>query len=310
MNYLGEYEQLKMRIIISGGTGLVGSKLTALLKEEGHEVWHLSRNRKSSLADKTILWDVKSGELAVQEMEGADYIIHLAGAGLADKHWSKEYKQLIASSRIQSTKLLYNTLKKLKRLPKGVVSASAVGYYGLSTTDNIYGEDDPPGGDFLATTCVEWEKEVDRISTLGLKTSKIRIGLVLSKEGGALKEIAKPVKIGFGAPLGSGNQFMPWVHIEDLCRIFMHCMDNSLSDTFNGVAPEHINNRDFTKKVGQTLKRPLWLPNVPAFVLKLILGERAQLVLEGSRVSSQKIEKSGYQFRYRSLQEALHNIYG
>lgn len=298
-----------MKILISGGTGLVGSRLTTMLEEEGHHVWHLSRSPQSNSSNNTIVWDTQNGTLDAEKLKDVDYIFHLAGAGVADKAWTKAYKNMIAASRIDSTRLLYKTLKLLKDKPKGLTSASAVGYYGIMTSENIYVESDAPGSEFLAETCVNWEREVDKLRTLGIKVSKIRIGLVLSKRGGALKEIAKAVKFGFGAPLGNGTQYMPWIHLDDLCRMFMHCMHQELEDTFNGVAPEHIDNRGFTKQLARILRKPLFLPNVPSFVLKLILGERAQLVLNGSRVSSDKIRKNGFIFKFETLNEALNDLY-
>lgn len=298
-----------MKILISGGTGLVGSRLTEMLEEEGHNVTLLSRCPQSHESIKTIVWDPKNQQLDAEDLKGIDYIFHLAGAGVAGKAWTNSYKKMIASSRIESTQLLYDTIKMLEQKPKGLVSASAVGYYGIRTTDNIYLENDPPDDDFLADTCVKWEKEVNKLSTLGMKVSKIRIGLVLSKKGGALKEIARPAKIGFGAPIGSGAQYMPWIHIDDLCRMFIHCMHQEMEDTFNGVAPEHINNRDFTRKLARVLNKPLWLPKVPSFIMKLLLGERAQLVLQGSRISAEKIQKKGFEFKFESLKEALLDLY-
>ena len=196
------------------------------------------------------------------------------------------------------------------KFPTAFISSSAIGYYGIITSDKIYEEDDTPGNDFLAETCVKWESVVDQFETVKIRTVKIRTGIVLSTDGGALVEIAKPIKYNFGAAIGSGKQYIAWIHVEDLCNMYIHAIENeSMHGAFNAVAPQHMTNKDFTKGVAHQLKKILWLPNVPAFVLKLMLGKRAQLVLEGCRVSSSKILKTGFQFKYPLLKEALQNLY-
>jgi len=175
--------------------------------------------------------------------------------------------------------------------------------------EHIFSEEDPPGTDFLGKTCRLWENSVDQIAQMNIPAAKIRIGIVLSEKGGALKEMAQPVKMGFGAPLGSGKQYMPWIHIDDLCEIFIHAMENKLLGAYNAAAPEQVNNSTFTKALAKVLKKPLWLPNVPEFIMKLILGSRSLLVLEGSRVDPKKIQSTGFSFRYKSLKPALENLY-
>lgn len=303
---------MKNKVLISGGSGLVGTELTAMLVKKGYEVAHLSRSSSSISPNiKTIVWDVEKMDLNAADIATYDHIIHLAGAGIVDEKWTEERKQVILESRTKSAELLKNAIAQNEKKPESFISASAVGYYGFVTSDHIFKESDNPGNDFLANTCVAWEEAVDEVGQLGINTSKIRIGLVMSEKGGALKEMAKPIKIGFGAALGSGKQYMPWIHIEDLCRIFIHAMEHKLTGAYNAAAPaeNQVNNIVFTKAVAKALKKPLWLPNVPAFVIKIILGKRALLVLEGSRVDSTKIREQGFEFKYEKLNEALEAIY-
>jgi len=299
---------MNKRVLISGGSGLVGSRLSELLQTKGYEVAHLSRSASNGKI-KTIHWDIKNRKLNASEIEAYDSIIHLAGAGIVDEPWTDKRKKIIQESRTKTAELLKQAIEQNTKKPKVIVSASAVGYYGFVTSEHIFTEEDEPGNDFLADTCVQWEKSVDTIAKLGIPTAKIRIGIVLSKNGGALKEMANPVKYLVGAPLGSGKQYMPWIHIDDLCAIFIHALENKLEGAFNAGAPNQVNNRNFTSTLAKVLNKPLWLPNVPAFVMKLILGKRALLVLEGSRVSCEKIQGSGFSFKFKTLKNALEEIY-
>lgn len=299
---------MNKQVLISGGSGLVGSRLTELLQAKGYEVAHLSRSASDGKV-KTIPWDVVNMQLDAAEIEGYDSIIHLAGAGIVDEPWTEKRKQIIQESRTKTAELLKQAIEQNTKKPEVFVSASAVGYYGFVTTDHIFTEQDEPGNDFLADTCVHWEKSVESIAKLGIPTSKIRIGIVLSKNGGALKEMANPVKYNVGAPLGSGKQYMPWIHIDDLCSIFIYALENKLEGAYNAGAPNQVDNKTFTKTLASVLKKPLWLPNVPAFVMKLILGKRALLVLEGSRVSCKKIQERGFEFQFKDLEVALEKFY-
>lgn len=303
---------MKKKVLISGGSGLVGKKLSEMLIKKGYEVAHLSRSKKS-ISDqiKTIVWDVDKMQLKADEIADYEHIIHLAGAGIVDEAWTEARKKVILESRTKSAELLKMAISKNEKKPESFVSASAVGYYGFVSGEHIFKESDAPGDDFLADTCVAWENAVDQIKNLQIPTSKIRIGLVMTNKGGALKEMAKPIKLGFGAALGSGKQYMPWIHIEDLCRIFIYAMEQKLEGAYNAAAPakNQVDNKTFTKAVAKALKKPLWLPNVPAFVMRIILGSRALLVLEGSRVDSQKIQDKGFEFKYVKLNEALREIY-
>jgi len=299
---------MKKSVLIGGGSGLVGQRLTKMLNEKGYAVSHLSRSAKNTNIP-TIEWDVSNQKLDFSAIENFDYIINLTGAGIVDEPWTEKRKQVIIDSRVKSTQLLAKAIKANSKKPLAFVSASAVGYYGFVTSDKIFSESDEPGTDFLAETCVLWEESVYEIEQLEIPTSKIRIGIVLAKDGGALKEMSKPIKFGVGAPLGSGKQYMPWIHIDDLCRMFIHAMENKLEGPHNAGAPNQVNNKTFTKVLAKVLNRPFFLPNVPAFMMKLILGTRALLVLEGSRVSPEKIQNTGFKFQYTELEGALREIY-
>lgn len=297
-------------MLISGGSGLVGTRISQLLMQKGYLVSHLSRSKSASLEGVGVIqWDVKNEQLEATAIEAFDHIIHLAGAGIVDKAWTEDRIKEIEASRTKSAKLIIDAVRQNKKKPESFVSASAVGYYGFQTSEHIYSEDDQPGDDMLAQTCIAWEDEVDKMNELAIPTAKIRVGIVLSDKGGALKEMAKPFKLGFGAALGSGKQYMPWVHIDDLCRLFIAAMEERWSGAYNGAAPNQVNNLEFSKVLANTLNMPFFLPAVPAFVMRMFLGSRAQLVLEGSRVSAEKVQQKGFEFTYHNLEEALREIY-
>jgi uncharacterized protein (TIGR01777 family) len=298
---------MKKKVLIGGGSGLVGKRLHQLLEAKNYEVWILSRS--STGKKNTIGWDVKNQKLDPPAIEGFEYVINLTGAGIVDEPWTDERKKEIIDSRVKSSELLAKAISQNSKKPISFVSASAVGFYGFVTGEHIFKETDAAGTDFLAETCKLWEQSTDSIKTLGIPTSLIRIGIVLDKNGGALKEMAKPVKLFAAAALGTGKQYLPWIHIDDLCKLFIHAMENKLQGAYNAGAPNQVNNKTFTKVLAKVLKRPFFLPNVPPFVMKLILGTRALLVLEGSRVSPEKIQKTGFEFEFTDLEKALKNIY-
>lgn len=296
-------------VLISGGSGLVGNVLTDLLIEKGYKVGHISRSKSSNERVETIVWNLKNKTIDVEKVVKYDYLINLVGAGIADKKWSEERKKEIIDSRVDSLNFLFEIVKNNKTNFKSIVSASAVGYYGFKPSDNTFTETDQPGDDFLARTCILWEKAVFQFNELKIPTSAVRIGIVLSTKGGALKELARPIKLYSGAPLGSGNQYIPWVHIRDVSNQFIFQMENQLSGPHNSSADEHKTNAEFTKDVAQVLKKPLLLPNVPEFVMKIILGERAMMVLKGNKVSNQKIKNAGFKFEFSTLKDALKDLY-
>lgn len=295
-------------ILITGASGLIGQRLTELLLQKGYHVSQLGRRAKEGPIP-SYTWNVTQRVMDARALENADAIIHLAGAGIADKPWTPQRKQEILESRTHSTRLLFSELKKQNHSVKTIVSASAIGYYGFGGSDEVFTETSKPGTDFLASVTRQWEAEVDTLEQLNLRVVKIRIGIVLSEKGGALKPMVVPVKFFVGSPLGSGRQYLSWIHIDDLCNLFMHAIENeSMSGAYNGVAPAPATNAAFTQALAQVLHRPLWLPKVPAFVLKILLGEMAALVLQGNQVSAQKVQRTSFQFQYPELLGALRHL--
>jgi uncharacterized protein len=295
-------------ILITGASGLIGSRLTELLLEKGYAVRHLGRTKKKD-GVPTYVWDITRGFIEEGALESVDAIIHLAGAGIADEPWTAKRKQEILESRTHSTTLLFRTLKHTPHAVTSFVSASAIGYYGFARTDEVFTEDSRAGNDFLSDVVKKWEAEIDTIQEAGIRTVKIRIGIVLSEKGGALKEMAQPVRMFVGAPLGSGRQMMSWIHIDDLCRMFIFALENpSMQGAYNAVAPHWISNKELTQAIAKTISRPLILPNVPAFVLKFMLGEMASLILEGSKVSAAKIQATGFSYDFPEINSALQNL--
>jgi uncharacterized protein (TIGR01777 family) len=293
------------KILITGASGLIGTQLTHMFLQRGHEVSHLGRSKKSGNVP-SFTWDVERGVIDDEAFKNVDTVIHLAGAGVADKRWTEKRKREILQSRTQSTALLARYLEKNQHV-KTVVSASAIGYYGFGFDDQEFTEESKAGSDFLAQVVKAWESEVDKISRK--RVVKLRIGIVLSAEGGALKEMATPVRLGVGAPLGSGKQQISWIHIHDLCRMFMQAAeDHTMHGAYNATGPYAITNKELTQAIAKQLRKPLWLPAVPAFVLKIMIGEMADIVLSGSKVSSQKIRQAGFTFQYPTLEGALADL--
>lgn len=296
------------KVLITGASGLVGSRLTELLLSKKMEVVHVGRTKRNGSVP-SFAWDVDKQQMDAKALAGVDAIVHLAGAGVADKRWTPTRKKEILDSRVQSTRLLYQILKEEKHSVKNIVSASAIGYYGFGLSDQLFTEERPPATDFLASVTTEWEKEVDAIRELEIRVVKIRIGIVLSNKGGALKEMARPIQFGVGAPLGTGQQVMSWIHIDDLCEMFCKAIqDRSLAGAYNGVAPNPVTNAELTKAIASILKKPLWLPNVPPFVLRLLVGEMADIVVNGSKVSAEKILATRFKFQYSQIDDALRNL--
>jgi len=297
-----------MRVLLTGGTCLLGKQIAKILTDKGVEVRNLSRAENLDAPIPTYKWDIKNRYIDPKAFEGVDTIIHLAGAGVAEKRWSKAWKQEIIDSRVKSTELLYFYLKNNKHQVSSIISASAVGYYG-DGGDELKTEKDLPGFDFLSTTCRQWEHSVSKLSELGLRIAMVRIGFVLSNQGGGLPKLTLPIRLFVGAPLGSGNQIVPWIHLEDIAGIFIHLFENkNLSGIYNGVAPIPVSNRILTKTIANILDKPLFLPNVPSILLKLIMGEQSSIVLYSANVSSSKIEESGYIFKFKAVNEALENL--
>lgn len=297
------------RILITGGSGLIGRHLAMRLQEKGYEVSIIGRAKHQISSMKSYLWNPDKDEIEPGAIENADYIIHLAGAGIADKRWSAKRKKLILDSRVKTGQLIFEEVKKQKKNPKAFISSSAIGYYGAITSDKVFSEKDPPANDFLGDVCRNWEKMADEFGDLGIRTVKIRTGVVLTKKGGALSRMMIPVKMGIGSPIGSGKQYMPWIHIDDLCNIYIKAIeDDKVEGAYNAVAPEHQTNKEFTKAIAAALNKRLWLPNIPGIIMRIIFGKMSDVLLEGSRVSSGKIESEGFNYLYPKLNLAVKDI--
>ncbi len=293
------------KVLITGASGLIGSTLSELLSKN-HSIVQLGRSKREN-KDSSFVWDIKKNEIEPNAFDEDSTIVHLAGSNVGDKRWTSSWKKEILDSRIRSTRLLFDTIKKNNRSIKTFVSASAIGYYGFES-DSVFEEESIPGEDFLAQVTKRWEDEVDKIKSLGIRVVKIRIGIVLSEKGGALDKMVLPIKYGVGSPLGSGQQYLSWIHIDDLCGIFAKAIeDEKMNGAYNAVS-SWVTNSEMTKAIAKTLKKPLWLPNVPSFVLKIILGEMADIVLNGSKVSSEKIKNAGFRFQYSVLENALKDL--
>lgn len=297
-------------VLITGGTGLVGKALGRALLEKGYHVIIVTRdrNRKPATANLSYAaWNVEERTIDKSAIEKADHIIHLAGAGVADKRWTKKRKQEIIDSRVKSSQLIVDSLKAIPNKVKSVVSASAIGWYGADAAiPKIFREDDAPDDTFLGKTCEQWENSIEPVTRSGKRLVKLRIGIVLSKDGGALKEFLKPLKFGVAAILGNGKQVISWIHIDDLVRIFIAAIENeTLNGIYNAVAPNPVSNKELTLTLAKSRKR-FYIPvHVPSFILKILLGEMSVEVLKSATVSSNKIQQSGFEFRFSGIKEAL-----
>ena len=295
------------KILITGASGLIGSRLTDLLLARGHEVAHLGRSKRGGKVP-SFVWDVTRGTVDAAAFQGVDTIIHLAGAGIADRRWTPQRKEEIRDSRIASTRLLFQFLKNNSHTVKAVLSASAIGYYGFDEVDQILSEEDAAGTDFLAMVTRDWEREVDTLADLQLRVVKLRIGIVLSQGGGALPALCRTVQWGVGAALGTGRQMISWIHADDLCGMFIHALDDErMQGAYNAVT-DWCTNAEMTRAIANVLRKPLWLPNVPSMVMQLLLGEMAALVLTGNRISSAKIRQTGFQPHFTALENTLQNL--
>ena len=297
------------KVLVIGGTGLVGKTLCSKLEQKGYEVSILSRSKNLVNSSSICYWNPNNNEIDIESLKSVDYIINLAGANISSQRWTKKRKKLIIDSRINPGLLILKTLKDKKIKIKAYISASAIGFYGAETSDKIFIENDLPADDFLGKVCQEWENTTSRFHELGIRTVKVRTGIVLTKHGGALMKLIKPIKFNLGSSIGTGKQYMPWIHIDDLCEIYIRTIqDDRINDGLNAVAPEHITNRGFTHTLASVLHKKIMLPNIPVVFMKLILGELSKIILNGSRVSPHKLKELGYNFNFPTLKEALKDI--
>lgn len=296
------------KILITGATGLVGKELKTQLLNKGYEVNTLSRKKSSD--PNNFVWDVYKGTIDSSCIEGVESIIHLAGEPVAEKKWTDERKKQIIDSRVKSTELLYQTIQnKSDHQIKSFISASAVGFYG-DCGDEILTENSVNGYGFLAECCKLWEDAVNKGKKLSLRIVKLRTGIVLSNEGGALPQLDKPIKLFVGSALGTGKQWTPWLHIDDMVAMYIYALENvKMEDSYNACAPFPVTNIGLTKAIAKHLKRPFWPIKVPKKVIELLLGERAEAVLMSNNTSAQKILDAGFKFKFTDLDEALTSLY-
>lgn len=298
---------MKKNVLISGGSGFIGTHLTALLLSKGYTVSILSRSEKQNKTDVFYYkWDVATQFIEEEAVLKADYIIHLAGENIGEKRWTAKRKAAIIDSREKSSQLLYMVLKKHYKKLDAFISASAVGIYGAVNGEEICTENDAPANDFLGYVCQKWEDSIDFIENLNIRTVKIRTGLVLGKNEGFLKKLIPLFKYRLGSAIGSGKQYMPWIHVDDLCTIYLQAIQNAeMSGPYNAAVTDSTNNTIFSKTLARIFGYSIWLPNVPAIVLKMVLGEMSIIVLTGRRVSSEKILQTGFNFKFKNLEQAL-----
>ena len=293
------------KVLITGGSGLIGRRLSFLLKSRGYEVRILSRSNNPKNNYKTFVWNVSEQYINDSAFEGLNHIIHLAGAGIADKRWSEKRKKEIIASRVASTNLLYNSVKRLKTPLNSFISASATGYYGAVTSETIFEEKDKPAKDFLGKVCSLWEDSIFQFNEIKIRTVALRTGIVLSKDGGALKKMKTPVI----TSLGNGKQYMPWIHIDDLCELYIKAIqDEQFKGAFNAVSSEHISNLSFSKKISKIFNHPFLAIGIPSFILQIVFGEMSTIILNGSRISANKIKQAGFKFKFENLEKALKNL--
>ncbi len=297
-----------MKVLVTGGTGLVGAALCPFLTTGGHEVYRLTRSTPSEAND--IPWNPDRGELPKARLEGLDAVVHLAGENIAGARWNANVKDRIRNSRVQGTKLLCESLTQLQRPPKTLISASAIGFYGDRGAD-LLNESASAGTGFLADLCQDWEAATEPARAKGIRVVNLRIGFVLSPQGGGLAKMLLPFKLGGGGVMGSGRQYWSWITLDDVVGSIHHClMNEKLSGAVNATAPSPVTNREFTKTLGKVLGRPTVLP-MPAFAARMAIGEMAnELLLASARVMPNRLSESGYQFRYPTLEGALRHLLG
>lgn len=300
-----------MKILICGATGLIGSRLTELFIQQNHSVHYLT-TRKSKIEEsdnkKGFYWNPANGEIDKACFEGIDAIINLSGTNIA-KRWTKAYKKEIMSSRVDTANILFKSLRSMENHTiKQYVSASGIAIYPSSLTENYKEDTEKESTDFLGSVVKQWELHANQFKSLGIPVTILRTGLVFSKNGGALAEMAKPIKYGVGAAIGSGKQWQSWIHIDDMANMYLHVLTQNITGIYNGVGLNPTTNKLLTKEIASVLGKPFFLPNVPEFVMKLILGEMSILLFSSQQVSAEKIENTGFKFKFRELRPALENL--
>ncbi len=299
-----------MKILITGATGLIGTELVSLLLQKGISIHYLTTS-KIKIKDKKnyhgFYWNPNQGFIDENCLMGVDAIIHLAGASIA-KRWTNSYKQEIIESRVLASNILYKALKDNPNQVKQIVSASGTAIY-PNSYDAVYSETETTISDnFLSNVVIKWEESVNKFQSLNIKVCKLRTGIVFSKNGGALQEMIQPIRLGLGANFGNGKQMSSWIHIHDIAEMYHFALMNSWEGTYNAVAPNPISNKELTKAIAQKINRPLWLPNIPKFVMKWILGDMHELLFDNKKISSQKAIDHRFQFQFPTIDKALSNL--
>ena len=296
------------KILISGATGLVGKKLSKKLHERGYKVEILVRSKDQESDFKSYLWNYEKGVLEEGALDNTYIFIHLAGATIS-KRWTESYKKEIYNSRINSAQFIYEQMQKQNIHPEAVISSSAAGIYGQTTSHTIFTEKDPAADDFLGKVCKDWEEKALQFRNLGSRVVCVRTSTVLSEKGGALEVLKKPIELNVGAVLGTGDQYFPWIHIDDLVNIYVKAVECvTIDGAYNASAPDFVTNKILTKTIADDLGKTIWLPNIPKFVIKTALGKMSVLALEGSRISPEKIITEGFNFAYERLDSALADV--
>ena len=291
-------------VLISGATGLIGTHLIEKLKQKNYEIRILSRKKNKNYFD----WNLNEKQIDETAFENLDAIVHLAGATIS-KRWTKSYKKELYKSRVKTAELLFEYAKKSNSHIKTFITASGVNYYGTQTSSHIFTENDKHSNDFLGNLCLDLENTARKFEEMGARVSMVRTAAVLSTKGGMLKELMPLTKWNLLSPFGFGKQILPWIHIDDLTNIYVEILENEkLNGAYNASAPEIITQKEFAQKLTKTMDKKIILPNVPSFVLKIILGEMSSILLEGSAISCDKIEKTGFDFKFKNLDSALSNL--
>lgn len=299
-----------MKILITGATGLVGRELVKQCLAKNYTVHYLTTSKTKIVSEtnyKGFYWNPSTQKIDKNCLKGIDAIINLAGASISKK-WTASHKKAILNSRIDSIRLIHQLLSENKHKVKQICSASALGIYPSSLIEKYDESYVGVSSSFLGQVVEAWENAVDSFQSLNLKITKIRIGIVLSKDGGALAEMTKPINLGLGAPLGSGKQWQSWIHIADLANMFLFVLEQKLSGIYNAAASNPVTNSKMTEVIARQLKKPLFLPNVPAFMMKIILGEMSAIVLESQYLKNDKIKSEGFEFKYDTVEKALANV--
>jgi uncharacterized protein len=297
------------KILIAGGTGFIGSVLAEKLTDNGYEVVILSRNSHKKSRFNTFYWDIQKEKIQEGALSGIDCIINLSGENISKGRWTTNRKKEIEESRVKSALTLFDAVQKLEKKPEAYISASATGYYGFADSNKIFTESDINGSDFLADICQKWESAAKQFESIGIRTTILRTGVVLDKSNGAFPQLSRTLKLGFISAIGSGKQYLPWIYIDDLIKMYLFAIENyDIKGIYNAVAPEHISQADFVQKIRNISGRKIKSPNIPAIILRAIMGEMASIILKGNMVSSDKILNTGFQFDFPDVDSTLHSL--